>query len=95
LHRTKRYSLLLMLNNKIIKGDYPDAFRSIRFTGTLDEAITTIIDKVKDGDMWLYINGIVFKRSNNYSSSELHTIRTKLMKAKEPMFNIIRTLPGG
>lgn len=83
-----------MSNQKIIKGQIADATGHTDFAGTLDEAMTTIIDQVKNAGKWVYVNGNPFI-FQNFDLAEEQGLKDMLMAEEDPMFVITPKLQGG
>lgn len=84
-----------MSNSQIIvKGQIADASGHTDFAGTLDEAMTIIMQQVTQAGKWVYLNGSPFM-FQTYDLAEQEEVRQKLANAEEPSFMLTAKLQGG
>lgn len=78
----------------IVKGQIADASGHTDFTGTIDEAMTLIMEQVTKAGKWVYVNGNPFMFTNN-SIAEQDELRNMLTTSAEPTFMLTAKLQGG
>lgn len=79
---------------KQVQGQIADASGHTDFLGTLDEAVTTIMESAKNAGKWAYINGNPFIFSR-YDDNEAGQVRDLLNSVDEPFFTLTGKLQGG
>ena len=79
---------------KTVQGQIADASGHTDFLGTLDEAVTTIMDGVKNSGKWAYVNGnpFIFEK---FDDTEAAQVRDLLNNADEPFFVLTGKVQGG
>lgn len=81
-------------NNIIVSGQIADASGHTDFQGTLDEAITLIMDQVKTAGKWAFVNGNPFFFTN-FDEQEAADLTDKLQAVENPNFVLTGKLQGG
>lgn len=81
-------------NQIIVKGQIADSSGHTDFAGTLDEAMTIIMQQVTQAGKWVYLNGSPYM-FQNYDLTEQEEVRQKLANADEPSFMLTAKLQGG
>lgn len=79
---------------KQVEGQIADASGHTDFLGTLDEAVTEIMNNVKNSGKWAYINGNPFT-FNRFDEQEAAQVRALLDSVDEPFFTLTGKLQGG
>lgn len=82
------------MKQKTVKGQIADASGHTDFTGTLDEAMETIMDMVKNAGKWAYLNGTPYI-FNSFDPIEEKQARDLLNSVEEPSFVLTGKLQGG
>jgi hypothetical protein len=83
-----------LLSQIVVNGQITDASGHTAFSGTIDEAMETIMEQVTKRGKWVYVNGnpFVFK---NHSLMEQDELRGMLTNVEEPTFVLTAQLQGG
>ncbi len=81
-------------SQKTIVGQIFDASGHTDFSGTLEEAMETIMHQVTKAGKWVYLNGNPFMFTN-YDLAEQNEVRNMLANAEEPTFILTAKLQGG
>jgi len=79
----------------VVRGQIADASGHTEFTGTIDEAMATIMDQVTKAGKWVYVNGNPFMFTNKHTLAEQAELRNMLATAEEPTFMLTAKLQGG
>ena len=79
---------------KQITGEIHDATGHTDFLGTIDQAVATIIQNVRNAGKWVYVNGSPFIFSQFNQAEELE-LRAALDSVEEPSFVLTGALVGG
>jgi hypothetical protein len=79
----------------IVKGMIADSSGHSDFLGSVDDAVTTILDGVQTAGKWVYVNGNPFIFNDAKNEAEQALLRNTLTAAENPEFLMTGSLQGG
>jgi hypothetical protein len=83
-----------MSNSKKVIGQIADASGHTDYAGTLDEAVTFVMDAVQNSARWVYVNGNPFQ-FEKFDAIEAKSLRDAFDSVEEPSFVLTGVLQGG